>query len=153
MVIISFAPEVGLRDSWTRLHLLMVRQLDFHSRNRSSILRGATMKIRIIKKRWFTPPWGGHDGVTLYPFIFLRPGASASLLRHELIHIWQVRRLGFWRFYVGYLWRKLTGTGYREEFTEIAAYKYQNNPQFLPKDLEALVKEHANTTLVGKLHK
>ena len=97
------------------------------------------MRVRIISKRWYTPPCGGYSGITLYPFIFIKPPWSERLLRHELIHCYQVRRDGWWRFYVGYLWRKIRGTAYRAEPSEVEAYENQFDPDFLPDELESLV--------------
>jgi hypothetical protein len=102
------------------------------------------MKVKIITKRWWTPPWGKADGITLYPFIFLRRGTSKTLLRHELIHVWQIGTIGWWRFY----WKYITNETFRS-IMENLAYNQQSNPNFLPSELEKLVDE----TLVGKLHK
>ena len=101
------------------------------------------MKIRIIKKRWWTPPWGKADGITLYPFVFVRRGASETLLRHELIHIYQIQRDGWWRFYLGYLKRKyINQVSYLDDPMEVEAYKYENDIGFLPIELEVIVWEY-----------
>ena len=97
------------------------------------------MKIRIINKRWYTPPFGRFRGFTLYPFIFIRPPPLEWLVRHELIHCHQVRRDGWLCFYGGYLWRKITGTKYEDEPMEREAFHNQMNRNFLSDDLESLV--------------
>lgn len=100
----------------------------------------------MVRKRWFTPPWGRYKGITLYPFIFMRAGWSADLMRHELIHCLQVRQQGWLGFYAGYLWqwrlgwKWLGGTTYHELDAEREAYRHQHNPRYLPPDLEALVR-------------
>ena len=93
----------------------------------------------IVRKRWYTPPWGNYGGITLYPFILLRTGWSAELLRHELIHFWAVRRTGWFRFYGKWIWRRIRGP-YREIPSEIEAYDHQHDPHYLPPELEALVR-------------
>ena len=100
------------------------------------------LRVIIVRKRWWTPPFGKrHDGITLYPFVFIRRGSQPRLLRHELIHVYQIRRDGFWNFYLGYLWRKLVqGVDYWKEPLEIEAYRNDTNKGFLPADLESLVK-------------
>lgn len=53
--------------------------------------------------------------ITIAPFIFYNGVMSEELKRHELVHIEQVKRLGWIRFYLTYLWY-------------IARYGYKNNP-------------------------
>ena len=102
------------------------------------------MKIRIIEKKWYTPPCGKKDGITLEPFIFLRRPAVKTLLRHELIHIVQVRHTGWLKFYTRYL-----TSSYFRTAMEYMAYHSQADQDFLPPELEKLVQ----TTLTGRLHK
>lgn len=77
--------------------------------------------------------------MTLYPFIFVRKGVSITLIRHELIHVYQIRRDGWWNFYFGYIWRKLRGTAYLDEQYEREAYTFQGSLKYLPPHLEDLV--------------
>jgi hypothetical protein len=93
------------------------------------------------------PPWGRRYGaLTLWPFIFLRPGWSASLCRHELVHWRQVREAGWLRFYAAYVWewrlgvRWLGGTPYRELAAEREARAHEADATYLPPDLESLVR-------------
>ena len=48
----------------------------------------------------------GVEAIVLYPFVFFarsRERTAPATLRHEMIHVRQVRQLGWWRFYLGYL--------------------------------------------------
>jgi hypothetical protein len=56
----------------------------------------------IVLSRWAAP---GADATTLGRFIFMRESAAGSerLLRHELVHVRQWRRLGIAGFGVRYL--------------------------------------------------
>lgn len=48
------------------------------------------------------------QATTLYPFIFFAANREEALRRkiveHEFVHVRQVRRLGWLRFYVSYVW-------------------------------------------------
>lgn len=63
------------------------------------------------------------------------------LIRHECIHIWQYRRMGWLQFawnYLGQLFR----VGYRENDYEEEAWAHDetHEEQTLPEDLEAFVQ-------------
>lgn len=82
----------------------------------------------------------GVNGITLYPFVFVRDANPAeSLLNHERIHIAQVERLGVARFYFLYLKeyfqnrrKGLSHQGaYREISFEKEAFRFQDNPEEL----------------------
>jgi hypothetical protein len=48
----------------------------------------------------------GIQAITLYPFVLFagtKKEISAELFRHELEHIYQVQRMGWWKFYFSYL--------------------------------------------------
>ena len=61
------------------------------------------MKIRLKKGHLF-PRWLGVSGITLYPYILVAmKNPTRSLIAHELVHIDQVRGLGYFRFYVSYV--------------------------------------------------
>jgi hypothetical protein len=67
-------------------------------------------KVRIIYDHWI-PRKLGVTGITLYPFIFFDAPADkipASTLHHEMIHVEQIGRHGFIKFYVLYLWQYAT---------------------------------------------
>jgi hypothetical protein len=68
-------------------------------------------------KRW------GIEAITLYPFILYasaKTDVSARLARHELQHIYQVQRLGWWRLYASYIKQYLIGRA--EGFSHHEAY-------------------------------
>lgn len=48
------------------------------------------------------------SGITLYPFIFIicsyEKACGGHLMAHEWIHIKQVRKHGWLKFYISYLW-------------------------------------------------
>lgn len=78
----------------------------------------------------------GVNGITLYPFVFIREGApSARLLAHEAIHVDQVRRAGFFRFYASYLLQYLrsraAGLTHHDAYLNISfekeAYAHENS--------------------------
>lgn len=105
----------------------------------------------IVRKRWWTPPFGRFSGITLYPFVFLRPGWSERTMRHELIHVWQVEMLGWFRFYGLYVWRWIRGVPYHEQPAEVEAYANDSDPDFLPPRLERLVRAGALALLLPVL--
>jgi hypothetical protein len=78
------------------------------------------MKIREIHcKRWFLGD--KVDGITLYPFIFYRGQPADWLRKHEWVHVMQVRRHGWLKFYVMYLYYQVR-FGYEKNPFEIEAY-------------------------------
>lgn len=93
------------------------------------------MKIRLIRNSSLARLIK-VDGIVLYPFIFCaakRP--SVKTINHELIHILQVKRDGFIRFYFTYLkeyyqFRK-KGLGHNEAYLsisyEVEAYSNQTD--------------------------
>ena len=76
----------------------------------------------------FRKSWIG--GMTIYPFIIFkrkREEISDTIFRHEMEHIYQVRELGWFRFYLTYLWQNLT-VGYKKNKYELAAKVVENTP-------------------------
>lgn len=80
------------------------------------------------------------NGITLYPFVFVREKRpDMTLVNHERIHYEQARRVGVLRFYVLYLGEyfqnRLRGMGHREAYREISfekeAFLFQDNPEDL----------------------
>lgn len=49
------------------------------------------------------------DGVTIYPFIFVRQGVNRRLIRHESIHIEQMREMGIILFVLVYIFDYFCG--------------------------------------------
>lgn len=65
----------------------------------------------------------GIRAITLYPFIFYkypRARITEATLRHELVHIQQIRRVGFFKFYITYVWYSIRH-GYRNNPYEVEA--------------------------------
>ena len=61
------------------------------------------MKIRHVKSS-IMPKILKVDAITLYPFILYRSEEpSETLIRHELVHVEQIERIGVFRFYTSYL--------------------------------------------------
>ena len=83
------------------------------------------MKIREFIWPWFPVFWFGNIlGITLYPLIIYKHRPRTWLRNHEWIHVDQVRRDGWLRFY----WRYITSHYWRETY-EREAYKYQSRPR------------------------
>lgn len=87
------------------------------------------MKIRPVyhflplRKSWI-------GGITIYPFIFFkrkREEITDTLFRHELEHIYQVKRLGWFRFYISYLIENIK-EGYQNNKYELEAESRENTP-------------------------
>ena len=75
------------------------------------------------------------DAITIYPFIFYyMKFPSKELMQHEMIHIDQVRKLGWFKFYFKYLLEYITL--YRQ-------YKNQSIAYFnISYEKEAYSKQH-----------
>ena len=69
----------------------------------------------------------GTRGIALAPFLVLvRPSAPETTVKHEMIHVEQYRRLGWFGFYPVYFYHHFT-KGYRNNPMEIEAFKRQND--------------------------
>lgn len=78
----------------------------------------------------------GYRGKVVYPFMFfsyLQEAVPDWLFRHELEHIYQVRREGWCKFHAKYLWY-------------LIRYGYKNNPY----EVDARKKEHTKLTVAEK---
>ena len=87
------------------------------------------MKLRIKYDvgKWIM--WN-NKGRILYPFmLFLasKEDVTDNLFRHELEHVYQVRRDGWWHFHIVYLWQ-LVWRGYRAIDYEIEARERASIP-------------------------
>lgn len=80
------------------------------------------MKIRY--NSWvfkILPKW--INGIVLYPYIHFQRSkdeVSEKLFRHELEHIYQIQRDGFFKFYITYIYYNIT-KGYKNNPYEIEA--------------------------------
>lgn len=65
------------------------------------------MKIKCFYNSWLAKVLN-VEAITLYPFIFFSGTRNWELVHdtiaHEYVHILQVRKLGWFRFYASYLW-------------------------------------------------
>ena len=108
------------------------------------------MKVRFIFKS-FLPKVFGATAITLYPFIFFTDDEALSIKKrvvyHEMVHVQQVRKLGWFRMYgsyvIDYFELRFAGHGHWEAYSllplELEAYKRSKD-----RDLEdAYLKERA----------
>lgn len=92
------------------------------------------MKIRRVYNHWI-PQLLNASAITLYPFILFSKSIiglkgtqhPAHLFKHEYIHIEQIRRMGWFKFYFFYLVENAQ-TGYDDNKYEIEAYLRQAEP-------------------------
>jgi len=92
------------------------------------------LKVRVVENSWFAGMIVGKN-ITIYPFIFLiydkQTSINTFILQHEYIHILQVRKLGWLKFYSSYileylknLWKyKNFEQAYENISYEVEAYK------------------------------
>lgn len=69
-------------------------------------------------------------GMVLYPFVLFKRSkedVSDRLFRHELQHVYQVRREGWLKFYLTYLWYQVR-YGYSKNPYEVEATSFENDP-------------------------
>ena len=92
------------------------------------------MKIRRKYNHWI-PQLIRQGAITLYPFILFARSQSAlsredytrDLFKHEYIHVEQVRKMGWLKFYFLYLVESAKN-GYRQNKYEVEAYDRQSEP-------------------------
>jgi hypothetical protein len=105
------------------------------------------MKIRIVYEHWY-PKLFKIEAITLYPFILCqgtKEETTRTTLRHEMIHVEQIKRLGWLGFYWLYLRHMVEGivqyrnfwTAYRMNALEREAYGRQGEP-FTTEEVSAL---------------
>lgn len=93
------------------------------------------LRFRYEVGRWIM---GRFRGKVLYPFVLFkhpREDVTDTLFRHELEHVYQVRRMGWLVFYVKYLWLGMRH-GYANHPFEAEANERENDP--LTDDEQAL---------------
>ena len=95
------------------------------------------MKLRIKFNHWL-PRLLGDGAITLYPFILVVCSKELALqddiLSHEMVHIEQVRTLGWLNFYSHYLWYFFKS--YVKTWSFYTAY------MAIPFEIEAYAHEH-----------
>lgn len=83
------------------------------------------MKFRILRNCWWMF-WAG--GMVGYPFIFFRMRyPTEQLFKHELMHCYQVRRMGILKFYFTYVLLYIRH-GYNNHPYEKEAREYARKP-------------------------
>lgn len=104
------------------------------------------MKVKVIQNHWI-PRLLSVEGITLYPRILLSDSYEVAYtnrtLNHEFIHVAQIRKLGFLRFYVSYLFDyfvlylkyRSKQKAYRSIPYEIEAYGNQDSTP-IPNDVK-----------------
>ncbi|TKJ17905.1 hypothetical protein CEE44_05285 [Candidatus Woesearchaeota archaeon B3_Woes] len=104
------------------------------------------MKIKIRYNHWL-PRLFKKNGITLYPYIFIRHSEPISfkkrITHHEWIHIIQIRKKGFFQFYFKWLIELLINIlkyknynkAYKNISYEVEAYKNMFKIK-IPKKLE-----------------
>lgn len=89
------------------------------------------MNVRVIYNSSIPPMLANADGITLYPFVLIAfpetDPRTPKLLKHEMVHVEQVRRLGFLKFYILYVLYSIR-YGYRNNPFEVEAYERQEEP-------------------------
>lgn len=78
-------------------------------------------RIWLLNRKWF--------GITLYPFIFYNRKywyIREDMRRHEWVHVEQVRKEGWFKFYLNYLKQNFI-VGYKNNPYELEAYAKQND--------------------------
>ena len=92
------------------------------------------MKVKHVKGHWL-PKLIRVEAITIYPFIFYyTKKPSKTLMQHEMIHIDQVRKEGWLKFYISYLF---------EYFKLYLRYKDMSKAYFaISYEIEAYDKEH-----------
>ncbi len=88
------------------------------------------MKLRIKYDvgRWIM--WG-YGGRVLYPFILFRQAKEDVpdwLFRHELEHVYQIRRMGYIWFHIKYLYLLIRHWSYDKHPFELEANERQDDP-------------------------
>lgn len=72
----------------------------------------------------------GWQGKVFYPYVLFaqsKEDVTDELFRHELEHVYQVQRMGWWKFYISYLWLAIRH-GYDLHPYEVEAVSHQTEP-------------------------
>ncbi len=85
------------------------------------------MKVRARYTHWF-PKLVKVEAITIYPYVLFTSAktapSTAEVIRHECVHVRQVRRLGVVRFAIAYAWELLVllcgGRTYDQAIHEIS---------------------------------
>ena len=86
------------------------------------------MKLRVIYNSRLVPK--NYGAWVLFPFMIFRDAkedVDDQLFRHEMEHVYQVLRKGWFRFYIKYLFYSIS-RGYVDHPYEVAAHRAQGTP-------------------------
>lgn len=86
------------------------------------------MKIRY--NHWIFKLIRNYDGIVIYPWVLFKQDkteVSDTLFRHELEHVYQIQREGWFCFHMKYFWYLLK-YGYWNNPYEVSARKAQTTP-------------------------
>lgn len=98
--------------------------------------------IRFRFNHWL-PALFGAEAITLYPWIFFARDEAFSItqhvVQHEMVHVEQVRRMGwftfYWRYVTDYVKLRARGLAHWEAYAhlshEMEAYDRQKEPALL----------------------
>ncbi len=106
---------------------------------------GTVVKVKCVYNSRFAKllnVWG----ITLYPFIFMALSREQAfkehLVQHEFVHVRQVRKHGWFKFYINYLYQyfanRLKGLGADKSYSNIdwekEAYAQQKDKNFFTEE-------------------
>jgi hypothetical protein len=89
--------------------------------------QGQEMRVYCFYNSWIAKFLQTY-GIVLFPFIFFYYDKETSfkkkIINHEFVHVRQIRRIGFFKFYLSYFWdyckRRFSGNSHEDA--------YENNP-------------------------
>ncbi len=105
------------------------------------------MKLREVNNSKI-PAMLGACAITLYPFILFDGEPEPEIIYHEYVHVKQIQRLGWFKFYYSYIKEyvmlRLRGLSHIEAYYEISFEK----EAFASEDFFAKQGEHAQKTML-----
>jgi len=88
------------------------------------------MKLRFRYNHWYLKYIAtGYVGMVFYPWVIFKKSkeeVSDVLFRHEMEHVYQIREIGWVKYYTKWWWYTLT-KGYKNNPYEVEAKAHQNN--------------------------
>lgn len=85
------------------------------------------LRIKYGVTKWIM---GKYRGKVRYPFVLFKQAqkdVTDTLFRHEMQHVYQIRRMGWWTFYGKYIYL-LIRHGYQRHPFELEAWERQKDP-------------------------
>lgn len=92
-------------------------------------------------------PFKGYKAINLFGFVFSRDILTEIDKNHEAIHTYQMKKVGYVKFYIIYLYEYIKNLikyrnnklAYKNISFEIEAYNNQNNLNYVDKKLSQLL--------------